>query len=262
MKQFILETYQGKTKIISINRPERRNAFDLDVRRELSQAILEARDEPEVKVIILTGTNGVFCAGGDLKSLTGENRSVYEDRERIRKLHPWFRELVNMEKPVISAVDGPAYGAGFNLALASDFVIATDRASFCAAFEKIGLVPDLGGFFLLPRIVGLQRAKEIVFTAREIPAQEAESLGIVYKITQPSALMETALALATQLENASTEAIGMAKNILNKSFNLDQETLAELESFSQAVARHSSFHRNEVANFLQKMPLSYPGIPK
>src|SRR5690606_15062203 len=117
-----------------------------------------------------------------LKSLTEEERPAWDCRDRVRRLHPWFRELVNLEKPVIAAVEGAAFGAGFNLALASDIVIAAADARFCAAFARIGLVPDLGGLYLLPRIVGLQRAKEIVFTARELDAQEAMSMGIVFAV--------------------------------------------------------------------------------
>ncbi|MGE8318512.1 MAG: enoyl-CoA hydratase/isomerase family protein [Comamonas sp.] len=262
MSKFIHIDNQGATRIVRINRPERRNAFDLEVRQGLAEAILDARDDDSVKVVVLTGTDGVFCAGGDLKSLTEGERTVYQDRDRIRRLHPWFRELVNLEKPVIAAVDGPAFGAGFNLALACDFVIATDRARFCAVFGRIGLVPDLGGFFLLPRIVGLQRAKELVFTARELPAAEAKELGIAMQVVEPDALMPAALQLAQQLESASIEAIGMAKNILNRSFNLDQDTLAELESSAQAVARHSAYHAEAVGNFLGKRPLAFQGIAK
>jgi len=262
MSQFIQIDHHGATRVVRIHRPERRNAFDLDVRQGLAEAILDARDDDRVKVLVLTGTDGVFCAGGDLKSLTEDARTVHQDRDRIRRLHPWFRELVNLEKPVIAAVDGPAFGAGFNLALACDFVIATERARFCAVFGRIGLVPDLGGFFLLPRIVGLQRAKELVFTARELSADEAQALGIVMQVVQPDALMPTALQLARQLESASIEAIGMAKNVLNRAFNLDQDTLAELESFAQAVARHSAYHVQAVSNFLGKRPLAFQGIVK
>src|SRR5205823_5074174 len=107
-------------------------------------------------------------------------RSASANRQRTRDLHPWFRELVNLEKPVIAAVDGAAFGSGFNLALACDFILATPAARFCSAFARIGLVPDLGGLYLLPRIVGLQRAKQLVFAARELSAHEALQLGIVF----------------------------------------------------------------------------------
>ena len=247
---------------ITINRPERRNAFDLEVREGIAQAVFEARDDDSVRAVVITGAEGVFCAGGDLRSLSEAKRPVFKDRDRIRRLHAWFRELVNLEKPVIAAVDGPAFGAGFNLALACDFVLATPRARFCAVFGRIGLVPDLGGFFLLPRIVGLQRAKDLVFSAREVDAGEASDLGIVMRVVPVENLLPEALALAARYHDASTEALGIAKNILNRSFNLDQDTLAELESSAQALAIHTAYHDEAVANFLQKQPLRFPGVKK
>lgn len=257
MKEFVLRERQGATMVITINRPERRNAFDLDVRQALAEAVFEARDDDSVKAVVITGTSGVFCAGGDLKSLSGDQRTVFQDRDRIRRLHQWFQELVNLEKPVIAAVDGPAFGAGFNLALACDFILGTAASRFCAVFGRIGLVPDLGGFFLLPRIIGLQKAKELVFTAREVGADEALALGILYDIVPANALMERAMELASRFHAASTGAIGMSKNILNRSFNLDQSTLAELESHAQALAIHSEYHSAAVARFLDKQPLNF-----
>ena len=257
MTDFVQRERHGATLVIRINRPERRNAFDLEVRKGIADGVFEARDDDGVRAVVITGADGVFCAGGDLKSLSETKRPVFKDRDRIRRLHPWFRELVNLEKPVIAAVDGAAFGAGFNLALACDFVLATPRTRFCAVFGRIGLVPDLGGFFLLPRIVGLQRAKDLVFSAREVEADEARSLGIVMQLVAPERLMDEALALAARYHDASTEALGIAKNILNRSFNLDQDTLAELESSAQALALHTAYHEQAVANFLTKRPLRF-----
>jgi 2-(1,2-epoxy-1,2-dihydrophenyl)acetyl-CoA isomerase len=262
MTDFVVRERHGATLVIRLNRPERRNAFDLEVRQGIADAVLEARDDDAVRAVVITGTDGIFCAGGDLKSLSEAKRPVFKDRERIRRLHHWFHHLVNLEKPVIAAVDGPAFGAGFNLALACDFVIATPRARFCAVFGRIGLVPDLGGFFLLPRIVGLQRAKDLVFSAREVDAEEARSLGIVMQLAAPDRLMDEALALAARYHDASTEALGIAKNILNRSFNLDQDTLAELEANAQALALHTAYHDEAVANFLGKRPLRFKGASK
>lgn len=257
MSDFVLQERVGQTLIIKLNRPERKNAFDLEVREQLAQSIMNARNDDEVKAVILTGSGDAFCAGGDLKSLSEGKRPIGKDRERIRNLHIWFQELVNLEKPVIAAVDGPAFGAGFNLALACDFILGTSKALFCAVFGRIGLVPDLGGFFLLPRIVGLQKAKEIIFTARTISAQEAKELGILYEIVEQDNLLDAALELAARFHTASGAAIGMAKNILNRSFNLDQSTLAELESYAQALAIHTDEHSDAVQNFLNKRPLDF-----
>jgi len=262
MTNFVIREREGATLIVRLNRPERRNAFDLEVRAGIAEAIYEARDDDSIRAVVITGTDGVFCAGGDLKALSEEKRPVFKDRERIRRLHIWFRELVNLEKPVIAAVDGPAFGAGFNLALACDFIIGTPRAEFCAVFGRVGLVPDLGGFFLLPRIVGLQRAKDLVFSARKVEAQEALQLGILHQVVEASDLLPTALSMAARYHNASTEALGIAKNILNRSFNLDQDSLAELESSAQALALHTAYHDKAVDNFLSKRPLAFAGSHK
>ena len=257
MKAPVLVSRHGGTLLITLNRSERRNAFDLDMRSAIADAVFMARDTAQVKAVVLTGSGGCFCAGGDLKSLSAEERPIHADRERIRRLHPWFRELVNIEKPVIAAVEGAAFGAGFNLALACDFILGAPSARFSAVFARIGLVPDLGGLFLLPRIVGLQRAKELVFSARELGAEEAKRMGIVYAIHPAEKLIDEALALAGRFEDASTETLGMAKNILNRSFNLDQDTLAELEAFAQALAVHTEYHKDAVKRFLAKQPLAF-----
>jgi 2-(1,2-epoxy-1,2-dihydrophenyl)acetyl-CoA isomerase len=262
MSDYVLRERHGATLVIRLNRPERRNAFDLEVRQGIAEAVYEARDDDTVRAVIITGTGDVFCAGGDLKSLSEAKRPMFKDRDRIRRLHPWFRELVNLEKPVIAAVNGPAFGAGFNLALACDFIIGTPKTRFCAVFGRIGLVPDLGGFFLLPRILGLQRAKDLVFSAREVDAEEALRLGILFRIVEQDSLMPEALALAERYHHASTDALGIAKNILNRSFNLDQDTLAELEASAQALALHTAYHDEAVANFLNKRPLKFQGDAK
>lgn len=262
MSDYVLRERHGATLVIRLNRPERRNAFDLEVRQGIAEAVYEARDDDTVRAVIITGTGDVFCAGGDLKSLSEAKRPLFKDRDRIRRLHPWFRELVNLEKPVIAAVNGPAFGAGFNLALACDFIIGTPKTRFCAVFGRIGLVPDLGGFFLLPRILGLQRAKDLVFSAREVDAEEALRLGILFRIVEQESLMHEALALAERYHHASTDALGIAKNILNRSFNLDQDTLAELEASAQALALHTAYHDEAVANFLNKRPLKFQGDAK
>lgn len=252
----VLTEKRGATLLVTLNRPERRNAFDLEMRQAIGEAVLAARDDSEVKALVLAGAGSAFCAGGDLSALSSQERPVFGDRERIRRLHRWFRELVHLEKPVIAAVQGPAFGAGFNLALAADFILAEPQARFCAVFGRIGLVPDLGGFFLLPRIVGLQRAKELVFSAREVGAEEALRLGILYAIHPAERLTDEALMLAARLHGASTEALGIAKSVLNRSFNLDYDTLAEMEASAQALALRTEYYKDAVARFLEKRPLA------
>jgi 2-(1,2-epoxy-1,2-dihydrophenyl)acetyl-CoA isomerase len=240
-----------------LNRQDQRNALDLDMRDEIELVVRRLRAERNAKALVITGAGGAFCAGGDLRALSEGRRPATVNRERIRRLHVWFSELLDLEIPVIAVVDGPAFGAGFNLALAADFILATPRAQMCAVFVRIGLVPDLGGLQLLPRIVGLQRAKEIIFSGRVIGAEEAKSLGIVHEIVPQDDALAIGVAFAERFRNAPTEAIGMAKIILNQSFNLDRHALAELESYAQAVALETPYHHAAVADFLAKKPLGF-----
>ncbi len=150
--------------LITFDRPKARNALDVPMRRELASLVSEIRDDDNVRAVILTGGGGVFCAGGDIRGLS-EERTSAQSYKRIADLHVWLPSLVNLEKPVIAAVDGPAFGGGMNLALTADFILASDTARFCQVFGRIGLVPDLAGMYLLPRLVGLQRAKELCFRA-------------------------------------------------------------------------------------------------
>ena len=243
---------------ITLNRPEARNALSKDMRPALAAAVTQMRDDPQVYAVILTGAGGAFCSGGDISGMLDSTRTGLVFRNNMRELHQWLPELVNMEKPVIAAVDGPAFGAGLSLALAADFVLATRRARFCAVFGRIGLVPDLGALHLLPRIIGLQKAKELVFTARTVEAEEAKQLGMVFDIVDDGAALPVAAqALAKRFGDASTTAIGMAKTIMNQSFESDARTLAEMEAYAQSMCRGSPYHQEAIRRFKAKEPLRF-----
>lgn len=242
---------------ITLNHPKARNALSLQMREELGAVVAQVRDDETVHAVLLTGADGAFCSGGDISSMLDTTQSSMAWRERMRKLHRWFPELVNMEKPVIAAVDGPAFGAGFSLALAADFILATPRTNFCAVFGRMGLVPDLGAMHLLPRIVGLQRAKELVFSARTLPAEEAKAMGIVYDIVPEGELLAQARALAARFGNASTAALGMTKSIMNQAFQLDAHAMAEMEAYAQTVCRSTAYHQQAVEGFKARQPVRF-----
>ncbi|GGH66658.1 enoyl-CoA hydratase [Comamonas phosphati] len=254
----VLTSVQDGIGTITLNRPEARNALNQAMRPALAAAVAQMRDDASVHAVILTGAGGAFCSGGDISAMLDASRAGLAFRAGMRELHQWFPELVNLEKPVIAAVDGPAFGAGLSLALAADFVLATRRAKFCAVFGRIGLVPDLGALHLLPRIVGLQKAKELVFSARTVEVEEARQLGMVYEVVEDgAALTEAAQALARRFGQASTAAIGMAKTIMNQSFESDARTIAEMESYAQTLCRGSSYHQEAVRRFKDKQPLRF-----
>ena len=245
--------------IITMNQPKRRNALSPEMRADFAKLLPSLQFNTGLGAVILKGTEGVFCAGGDLKALA-ENlgkRDTSLDRQRFYHHHEWFQKLLNLEIPVIAAVDGAAYGAGFSIALAADFILCSDRAKMCCVFPRIGLVPDLGAFFTLPRMVGLQRAKEIMFTGRPLDAQEAKELGIAMEVHGTDDLMDATMKLAGRLCKANTRAIGATKRIVNQSFNLDAQALIEMEAAAQAVQLSSDYHQNAIKGFLNKQPLAY-----
>ncbi|NKB49888.1 MAG: enoyl-CoA hydratase/isomerase family protein [Alphaproteobacteria bacterium] len=243
--------------LVTINRPEARNALDDAVRRDLDRALTRIEQDAgdTVHAAVLTGAGGAFCAGGDLNALKeSSGKPASHTRQRLRDSHRLLTRWVNLDVPTIAAVEGAAAGAGFSLALACDFVISSPRARFILSFGRIGLVPDWGALYLLPRIVGLQKAKELAFSARILEPQEAHSLGIVYEIAEDGDAVSQAVALANRFRNASTLAIGMTKSMLNQSFERDLATSLDLEASVQAIANNSDYHRDAVARFLDKQP--------
>ena len=257
---------RGGTAVLTLNRPEARNALDPSLREAFAAAIPQLRDDPEVKAVVITGTGGHFCAGGDVKAMKPSNPAqdkVFGTRERLLRLDRWFDELVDLEKPVIAAVDGVAFGAGLSLALAADYVFATPRARFCSVFARLGFVPDAGAMYLLPRAVGLARAKDMVFSARVVEAPEALSIGLVQKVCDGDVL-QAALAHAERFHAAPTTAIGIAKSIMNHAFESERREVYAQEALAQALCLQSDFHKEAARRFVEKQPPLYqwPDAPK
>jgi 2-(1,2-epoxy-1,2-dihydrophenyl)acetyl-CoA isomerase len=242
--------------VFTMNRPDTRNAFTASMRRDLETLSREIRADDAVKVLILTGT-GAFSAGGDVKAMHEGFASTAAMRALVLEHHAFLEPLINLELPVIAAVDGAAFGGGFSLALACDFVLATSRARFCAVFGRIGVVPDMALMHTLPRMVGLQRAKELCYTARVIAPEEAKALGLVYAIVPEAALMAEARALAGRLKVGSKLAQGLAKSILNRSFECDYRALANHEATAQAICLSGDYHKQQAARFAAKESLPY-----
>ncbi|MBN3853721.1 enoyl-CoA hydratase/isomerase family protein [Paraburkholderia sp. Ac-20340] len=243
-------------------RPEARNALSMELRDDYADLLDTVERDRSIRVLIVTGSGGSFCAGGDLKSMTGarerpETGAPEAIRRRVLQAHGWMQRLRNLELPVIAAVDGAAVGAGFSLALAADFVLASSRAFFCMSFAKVGLVPDLGAAWLLPRVIGMSAAKELVLTARKLGAEEAQQLGIVHAIHAPETLADDARAFAQRFVAAPREALGLGKRLLNQSFETPYASLAELECAAQAVASSVPFHAQAIEAFLEGRPPLY-----
>ncbi|QEY72249.1 enoyl-CoA hydratase/isomerase family protein [Pseudomonas denitrificans (nom. rej.)] len=245
-------------------KPAARNALSLELREDYVDMLDRLEADRSIRALIITGSGGSFCAGGDIRSL--KERQLSSDPEinsanamrlRIRRLHGWLERLRGLEIPVIAAVDGPAYGAGFAIALLADFILASERASFCLPFAKLGLVPDSGALYTLPRVVGLQKAKELLFSARRVAVEEARELGIVHSIHRPEELAAAAQWLARRFLASPRDAIALSKRLLNQSSETPWATMAELEGLAQGIASTTPYHDEAVSAFLRGEPSRY-----
>jgi len=241
---------------ITLNRPESRNALSEDMRRDFDQIIADIKPKlgDEVKAVLLTGAGHSFCAGGDVKAMQDPKRAdLVWGRARMRGSHQRLFEIRNLECPVVAAVNGFAAGAGFGLALMADFIFAGPSTRFACSFSRIGLMPDWGLIHTLPRAVGMQKAKDLIFTARRVKPEEAQSMGLVHTIVDEDArLVPAATAFARRFCNASTAAIGLSKVILNTSFESDHRTVLEAEGLGQPHLSTTPFHKEAVRRFAEK----------
>ena len=258
-KTILYEVRSDGVALLTLNRPAQRNPLSVQTRDEIAQLLPQISHDPAVKALVVTGAGDHFCAGGDIagmrKPVTA--RTPADSRAVLRDVQGWLPHFVGLEKPVIAAVDGVCYGAGFSLALAADFIVCTPRARFCQAFVRIGLVPDFSALFLLPRIVGLQKAKELMFTGRVVEPEEAKALNIVFEIHSPERLRNAALGIAARFCQAPTETIGITKTLLNQSFQSDERLMGELESFAAASVKTLPYHHEAVERFFAKQPARF-----
>lgn len=253
----------NKVGWIRLNRPQKHNPFDAELRADLMEVLEQVRNDLEIRVLVLTGGGGSFCAGGNLHVLREhlDSGAAYW-QQRIKTGLRFIHDMLNLGRPVIAAVDGPAMGAGFALALTADMVLATPRARFSMAYLRLGLVPDLGALYLLPRAVGLQRAKELMFSTREIDAEEARQMGLVMEVHDSDMLEERARQIAESLTHAAPTAIALTKAALNASLDADQQTMFSMEANSQAAAFSAPEPRVAIEALLSRKAPPYPGIPK
>lgn len=220
----VLVSEEGAVRVLTLNRPRRRNALDLEDRQELLSALMAADAEPSCRVIVLTGTGPTFCAGGDISSMTSDRESA---KVRLRVLGELTRALVRGRKPVIAAVTGGAIGLGLSLAAAADYVVADRGARFVASFGKLGLVADTGLFWSLAQRVGPARAKELMLFATELSAVDAHRIGLVSEVVEPGGSKARALEQASSLAEESPDMIAATKRIIAQA---DQDLDALLES--------------------------------
>tara|TARA_R100000005_G_scaffold96130_1_gene80896 strand:+ start:19838 stop:20641 length:804 start_codon:yes stop_codon:yes gene_type:complete len=254
-------TVEDGIATIVMTQPNRRNPFTQELQDYLSAKVSEITHRDDIDAVILTGSGGCFSAGGDIKGMLenqpkdGQPGADY--RKRIYAINDWIGRLRNLEVPVIAAVDGAAYGGGFALALCADFVLCSPTARFCSVFGRIGAVPDCAIMYVLPRMIGMQRAKDIMYTGRPVLAEEAKAIGIAFDIHPADELLDAALTLAKRLQPSSRKAFALTKRITNQSLDLDPQSLLEMEAAAQEICFTTEYNKEAVARFTRKEPLLF-----
>lgn len=243
---------------ITLNRPKALNAFNLEMRQELIGLTEMLYTNDDIRIVIFTGAGRAFSAGGDIKSFE-EVPSTPRYRALLRRLTQFYDDLEALEKPVIAALNGPATGAGIGLALACDIRIAATDARLGFREPFIGLISAAGGCTRLVRLIGLGKAKELLFTGDLISAEEAASIGLVNRIVAPEALMDETYAFAGKLLSRAPQAIGLAKRVVTAAAQIDQNSSIFIESLAQSILVKTNDHREGVSAFLDKRQPEFSG---
>lgn len=259
--EHLLISQDGGVLTITMNRPKVYNAFNDAMLNELYEALAVAAQDDAVRCIVITGAGGNFGSGQDLRSfaLVHASGDPIKVSEHLGKYHRVVHTIRDMPKPVIAAIQGVAAGISCNIALACDLRIAANDARFIEAFVRIGLVPDGGGGYFLPRLVGLGKALELAMLADEVSGSEAERIGLVNKCVPLEEFETATMALAQRLAKGPTRAYALIKELMNKSLESDLETSLHLEGELQDIAITTEDHREGVAAFLQKRRAEYTG---
>lgn len=248
---------RGGVAWLTMERPDKFNAVTREMAMGLQGALDAAASDDEVRAIVITGSGKAFCAGQDLKEATDPEMEL----QRIVKEHynPLIQRIRTIEKPVLAAVNGVAAGAGANIALACDIVVAKSSASFIQAFSKIGLIPDSGGTFMLPRLVGWQKASALMMLGEKVSAEEAEQMGMIYQVVPDDNFESTVDALAQKLALMPTRALALTKLALNKSMTNAMDTQLSLEEKYQTEASQTEDYQEGVQAFLEKRRPAFKG---
>jgi 2-(1,2-epoxy-1,2-dihydrophenyl)acetyl-CoA isomerase len=237
--------------VLTLNRPRSLNAISRRLADELADALTQLAADDSVRVLVLRGAGDNFCAGGDVRDMDGTGaRGADDTLEAMARYRRMTLALHQFPRPVIAAVDGVAFGAGMSLALLADLVVLSDRARLCMAFQRVALIPDCGALHTLPRLVGLQQAKALMYSAREIGAAEAHAMGLALEVVAAPALHTRALELAQAIARQSRTAMTLTKKALDAALRVDMTTMLDMEAAGQAIALTSREHRAAVQSFL------------
>jgi 2-(1,2-epoxy-1,2-dihydrophenyl)acetyl-CoA isomerase len=261
VESLVLHATDNHVSWLTLNRPDSLNAITPDLRELLIQKFLDASADPELRAVVLTGAGRGFCGGADLRGGAAAGERIAGDVARTirRGAQRLIAAVLDCEKPVIAAVNGTAAGLGAHLALACDLVIAAEPARFIEVFVRRGLVPDGGGAYLLPRLIGPQRAKELMFFGDALTATDAERLGLVNRVVPADTLEKTARAWAERLAAGPTRALALTKQLVNASLDADRGTAFSAEAAAQEINMTTADAREGVASFVERREARYRG---
>lgn len=258
----LLQALEEGVLTVTLNRPDALNALTVELLGALEAALEEASQNDEVRCVVLTGADRAFCAGQDLKSIYpggAEDARTFSFEQHLQHYNPVLKGLAGLDKPVVAGVNGVAAGAGFSLALACDMRLASERASFVTAFSKIGLVPDSGMSYTLPRLVGHAKALELMMLSPKLASDEALRLGLVNRVVSDETFARDLSELASALAQGPTRAYGLMKRALAKSAVSSFEEILAYEASLQDVAGKSQDHEEGIAAFLEKRQPQFGG---
>ena len=250
---------ENQIAFISLNRPDVFNSFNREMAFLMQDTLDICGNDNNVRAIVITGNGKAFCAGQDIGEITNPElnpgfRKILDDH-----YNPIIKKIRNIEKPIIAAVNGVAAGAGANIALACDIVLASENASFIQAFSKIGLIPDSAGTFFLPRLIGIQKATALMMLGDKVSAQEAVELGMIFKCFPDDSFNDEVLKMATTLANMPTKALGLIKKLMNQSITNNLEQQLQLESDLQIEASSTNDYNEGVTAFVEKRKPVFKG---
>ena len=250
MSQIVIYEKKGRVACITLNRPEVLNALDLEIRQQLKELFLQIEADDGIGCIFISGAGRSFSAGGDVKTMGGYRSGG--GRKRLINMHQMIKALALSDKPSIAAVHGFVAGAGLSLALACDMRLASANAKFVASFLNVGLAPDSGSFYFLPRIVGMAKAKELVLRPQPIKADEALSIGLVNHVFDEESFEEKAFAIAEDISSRPALAVSLSKTILNRSFEMSLDEALDFEAMAQDICFQSDEHVEGIKAFNEK----------
>lgn len=259
MSKTLKSTTKNNVAHITLNRPEAFNSFNREMSSAFQGALKKADEDSGVRAVLLTGSGKAFSAGQDLKEVLDKENNPGFEKILKEGYNPIIKLLRNIKKPIVAAVNGVAAGAGANIALACDVVVASEHASFIQAFSKIGLIPDSGGTYFLPRLIGFQKASALMMLGDKVSAKEAERIGMIYAYFSAEEFEDKSLQLAEKLAQMPTKALGQIKELLNQSYKNSLSEQLDLEGKEQIQAAHSKDYEEGVNAFVEKRKPKFIG---